>query len=266
MTKLRDKIWLWGQTPGSHHASAGYNLPGTNRMTPIEGCEFFNISKCCRVAMRLGPTPPFDDESEALKGLKQVVWSAIGAGGVHRNEEQYGDLEEVIRQAKIYPNIVGAIMDDFLLSESRRNNFVPEKLELMKSILRQEAGRPLEFWTVYYERELHLSVQEYLDVFDVITFWTWRGENLLALRKNLDSVLEANPGKRLLAGCYMWDYGDGKPLTPELMRLQLDTYREYMHAGKLDGFIICSNCIADVGIEEVEQTRAWLNKHGDEEV
>lgn len=264
MTKLRDKIWLWGQTPGSHHAAAGYNLPGINRMSPVEGCRFFGISNCCRVAMRLGPIPPFDNESEELKGLRQVVWSAIGAGGVHRREEQYGDLEEVIRQATIYPNIVGAIMDDFLLSESRRNNFIPEKLRRMKEMLRHEAGRPLEFWTVYYERELHLSVQEYLEIFDVITFWTWYGENLLALRKNLDFVREANPSKRLLAGCYMWDYGNGKPLTLELMRLQLDTYREYMHAGKLDGFIICSNCIADVGIEEVELTRTWLDAHGNE--
>ncbi len=266
MTKLRDKVWLWGQTPGSHHAAKGYNLPGENRMTPVEGCEFFGIRNCCRVAMRLGPIPPFDNESEAMKGLDQVIWSAIGAGGVHRNEEFYGDLEEVIRQAKNYPNITGAVMDDFLLNEARRNNFVPAKLRQMKEQLRHDAGRALEFWTVYYDRELQLQVQEYLEVFDVITFWTWYGENILQLRQNLDLVLSRNPGQRLLAGCYMWDYGNCKPLTPELMSQQLEIYREYMHAGKLDGFILCSNCIADVGIAEVTQTREWLAVYGDEEI
>ena len=43
MTKLIDQVWLWGQTPGSHHATAGYHLPGVNKMTPLEGCDFFGI-------------------------------------------------------------------------------------------------------------------------------------------------------------------------------------------------------------------------------
>lgn len=38
MAKLIDRVWLWGQTPGSHHATAGYNLPGVN----LEGSiDFF---------------------------------------------------------------------------------------------------------------------------------------------------------------------------------------------------------------------------------
>ena len=46
MTKLIDHVWLWGQTPGSHHATAGYHLPGVNKMTPLEGCDFFGIRNC----------------------------------------------------------------------------------------------------------------------------------------------------------------------------------------------------------------------------
>ena len=58
----------------------------------------------------------------------------------------------------------------------------------------------------------------------------------------------------------------GKPLTPEQMGFQLEVYREYMKAGKLEGFILCSNCIADVGIAAVDQTREWLKLHGQEEI
>lgn len=266
MTKLIDCFWLWGQTPGSHHATEAYHLPGVNRMPPLEGCRFFGLRNCCRVAMTKGPFPPFDGESEAMKDLDRVIWSAIGAGGVHRNEEQFGDLEEVIRQAGKYRNIVGAIMDDFLLSEDRRQNFTPAKLEEMKKHLRNDIGRELEFWTVYYDRELELSVKEYLEIFDVITFWTWYGENIYKLRENLDHIMAQTPGKRFAAGCYMWDYGNGKALTPEQMNLQLKIYREYLKAGKLEGVILCSNCIADLGIDAVEQTREWLRIHGQEEI
>ena len=70
MARLIDNVWLWGQTPNSHHACAAYNLPGVNRMTPGEGCDFFGIRNCCRVAMSKGPFPPFDAETAALKDME----------------------------------------------------------------------------------------------------------------------------------------------------------------------------------------------------
>ncbi len=266
MAFLRDRIWLWGQTPGSHHNSGVYNLPGTNRMTPAEGCNFFDIPNCCRVAMTLGPEPPFDEESRQLAHLNQVVWSIIGAGGVTRNEEQYGDLEEVIRQARMFPNITGGILDDFLQSERRRTLFPPEKLRDIGRRLNEGAGRKMDIWMVYYEREMHIPAQAYLDACDVITFWTWYGQNLLRLEENLEQVYAAIPGKRHFAGCYMWDYGNARPLTPELMEHQLEIYRRHIKAGKLEGIILCSNCIADIGLAAVDQTRKWIKEHGDEDV
>ena len=264
--KLREKVWLWGQTPGSHHDHAQYGLPGVNRMTPRDGCAFFGIPNCCLVAQKRGPFPPFDSETNAVRDLARVVWSIIGAGGVHRNIENFGDLEEVIRQAKLFPNVMGAVMDDFLFSDTRRQYFPPARLRELRKRLREDAGRPLELWTVYYDRELELDVREYLEEFDVITFWTWFGENILKLRENLETIMRNTPEKRFMAGCYMWDYGNGRPLTQALMERQLEIYRELMHAGKLEGIILCSNCIADLGIPEVEQTRRWLEIHGDEEV
>lgn len=264
MNRLKDNIWLWGQTPGSHHSSNVYNLPGENKMTPVEGCEYFGIKNCCRVAMTLGPVPPFDEESKQMAHLDKVIWSLVGAGGVTRNEKDFADLEYVIPQAKQFSNVVGGVMDDFLLNDHRRANYTPEKLRRMRRLFTEGAGREMELWTVYYDRELHIPVQEYLDVFDVITFWTWYGENILKLEENLERVIASTPGKRRLAGCYMWDYGNGKPLTPELMEMQLEIYRKFMHEGKLEGIILCSNCIADIGIPEVEQTRQWIREHGDE--
>ena len=266
MAKLIDNIWLWGQTPGSHHVNPAYRLPGKNEMTPVQGCEFFGIDHCCRVAMGAGPFPPFDDESNALDSVKEVIWSIIGAGSVSRNEDQCGDLDEVIRQAKSHTNIVGGIMDDFLLSDRRRELYPPEKLREIKETLRTAAGRPLEFWTVYYDRELDLDVQKYLEVFDVITYWTWYAENLRDLEGNLEKIFAANPDKRFYCGCYLWDYGNGKPYTREEMQHQLDVYYKYIKAGKLTGIIICSNCCADLGLDTVPQMLSWLKEHGNEEI
>ena len=216
--------------------------------------------------MGAGPFPPFDDESVPLDKLDEVVWSIVGAGSVQRNEENLFDLDEVLRQAKLHPNVIGGVMDDFLQNERRREIFSPEVLKKVKNLLRTAVGRPLEYWTVYYEREMHLDVQEFLDVFDVITFWTWFGENLQHLEENLNTVISANPDKRFYCGCYLWDYGNGKPLTAEQMQHQLDVYYKYIKAGKVSGIIICSNCCADVGLDTVPQLKAWLAEHGNEEI
>lgn len=265
MARLGDNIWLWGQNPGSHHHSGVYKLPGVNTMSPAQGCEFFGIRNCCRVAMQTGPEPPFDDESRQLAHLHQVVWSVLGAGGVQRNEDCFGDLDEIIRQAKMFPNISGAVLDDFL-SERRRSLFPPEKIEVIRSLLNQGAGRPMDLWIVYYERELEAPAQAYLDICDVITFWTWYGYNIVNLDENLARVIAATPGKRRLAGCYMWDYGCAQPLPAELMAKQLEIYRKLMHEGKLQGMILCSNCIADIGLPAVAQTKVWLDEHREEKI
>ena len=46
----------------------------------------------------------------------------------------------------------------------------------------------------------------------------------------------------------------------------LDQYLRLMKEGLIEGIVICSNCIADLGIEAVEWTRNWLIEHRDDEI
>ncbi len=63
--KLREKLWLWGQDTGTHHAyhKNEWKLPGVNRMEPAESARYLGIVNCCRVVMTGKPLPPFDAES-----------------------------------------------------------------------------------------------------------------------------------------------------------------------------------------------------------
>jgi len=112
MTKLKDKFWLWGQSPNAHHETGDnyYNLPGLNIMTPLEGAMYLGVNNCCRVVIHNQPHPPFDQHSMALASMKQVVWSVLGASGSNNDGV---DLKEVLRQAEIFPNITGGVLDDF---------------------------------------------------------------------------------------------------------------------------------------------------------
>ena len=264
MATLRDKLGLWGQSPDAHwEFNNTYNLPDHSRMTAVEGLMYFNIPNICRVRMMGHPQPPYDQESIAMRPAKEVVWSLLGAGGEPVTE--WGDTEEVIRQAKMFPNITGGVFDDFFLPH-RIAHYTPEKLCEIKARMAAEAGRNLDMWVVCYEDKLDSieNIAAYLQAFDVVSFWTWKGSALDRAEQNIERIRALAPEARVMAGCYMWNYGEHCALTSEQMRYQLDLYHRLLHAGKIDGIILCSNCIADLGIECVEYTRAWIEVHKDE--
>ncbi|MBQ3115875.1 MAG: hypothetical protein IJC07_02485 [Clostridia bacterium] len=261
---LQDKLWLWGQSPDSHwQFDNTYNLPGHSRMSAVEGCLYFDIHNICRVRMIGHPLPPYDQESEAMRPCKKVVWSLLGAGAEPVTE--WGDVDEVIRQSKMYDNVIGGIFDDFFNVPERIKYYLPPRLKAIKERMCKGAGKELEMWVVLYEFMLDLvpNLESYLNEFDVITFWTWRGYAIPNIKQNIDRIRKMAPGKRIMAGCYMWNYGERCALTIEQMQEQCDTYLELIKEGIIDGIIVCSNCIADLGIKEVEWMRNWINEHKD---
>ena len=263
---LRDCFWLWGQSPGGHHAIQNnlWKLPGKNIMTPLEGACYLGIPNCCRVVIGNDPKPPFDQYSMALVTMQQVVWSILGAA---ESNHAGLDLDEVLRQASMFPNITGGVLDDFFTQED--GTFRPRMsiAELRNAHERLHANaRPLDMWIVVYEYQLDKPVAEHLNECDVVTFWTWKGSELAHLDRNFDRVKKMTPGKRRLAGCYMWDYGDAKPLTLGDMKLQCEKYLQWMRSGDIEGIIFCSNCIADIGLETVEWTRNWIKTVSDEKI
>ena len=264
MKTLRDSLWLWGQSPDAHwETHNNYNLPGHSRMTAVEGLLFFDIPNICRVRMMGHPQPPYDQESIAMRPAKQVVWSLLGAGGEPVTE--WGDMNEVIRQARMFPNITGGVFDDFFLPH-RIAHYTPDRLAEMKAKMAKEVGRPLDLWVVCYEDKLDSveNIAEYLRQFDVITYWTWKGSELSRIEEKLARVRKMAPKARILCGCYMWNYGEHCAYTREQMEYQLALYHRLITAGEIEGIVFCSNCIADLGIENVELAREWIAAHKDD--
>ncbi len=272
--KLKDGLWLWGQDLGSHHASAGnkvWKLPDENRMDPVAGAEYLGINNMCRVVMDGKPEPPFDAESERLKNMDRVVWSAIGDAGSTRNNADQSDLEEVLHQAEKYPNITGSVLDDFFISPEHNNGRVArhslESASDMRGKLHNFALRPLDLWVVWYKDQLDWPVEEYLGLFDVVSYWNMNASSEFAeIDHDFGKVIDRTSGKRRMLGCYMWNYGEGKPLSIAEIRMQCEKYHAWIKAGCAEGIIFCSNCCADLGLEAVEWTRAWIRDAGNEEM
>lgn len=241
-----------------------FGLPGENKMTPAEGMDFFGIRSICRVVMSGLPEPPFEADARELDRFQRVVWSIIGDGGSLRNNAG-ADLEPFIAIAKKHPNIVGCIMDDFM-NEKRIGLFSPDDLARFKTTIQERVRRKIALWTVIYTQEISDRVQNHIRQCDVATLWTWWAHLLTDLEENYEKLRRIFPYKPILAGCYLWDYGNRRELPDELMRHQLDTYYRWLKAGKIDGVILCSNCCADLGLRSVEITKQWIAERGDERI
>lgn len=256
---LKDNIWLWGQMPNSHHEEGNnrYNLPGTNKMTPAEGLNYFGIKNACMVVMENKPAPPFEPWAASLKDAKRVAWSILGSGGSERTNNGGSDLDEVVKLAGKYDNIVAAVADDFMRPE-RMAVYTPDIIANFRDTLHNRLSKPLDFWTVIYEHEINDAAKPYLDVFDVISMWIWRAEHLKDLDETYNRLKKYLKNQPIMAGCYMWDYGGQKPMTMDNMKMQLEKYAEWYEQGKISGMVLCSNCIADIGLDTVEYTKEWI--------
>ena len=271
--KAENCLWLWGQDAMSHQISPGnskWKLPGGNKLEPVEGAAFLGVPNIFRVVMNGKPVPPFDAESEKMKDVPKVIYSAIGDAGSARNDSET-DLEEVIRQAAAYPNIRGAILDDFfcyrLTGSGKLARYSPEYIRNMRDRLHTALSRQLELWVVWYKRALEFPVDEYLREFDGITYWNMdTPAQKSELRDDLDRMIERTPGKKRMTGCYIWNYGAGRPLSIDELKVECETYFDYLKQRKTDGIIFCSNCCADIGGEAIDFLRGWIREIGNEEI
>ena len=265
METLRDNLWIWGHDAGAHHRGAGlqWKVPGTNRMDPVEAADYLRIPNCCRVVFEGSPQPPFDVESEKLRSFKNVVWSVMGDCSSSRNNDGMDDSEEILRQAQRFSNISGGILDDFFRPETGDARMSLERLQEIAERF-SHASRPLDLWLVYYAALFDVDYSEYLKLVDVISFWSWDSRQLAQARENLEKIIAITPGKKHYAGCYLYNYGDCREITDEEMNFQLDLYLDFWKQKKIDGIIVCSNNIADTGVNAVEIFRKWNNLHGSE--
>lgn len=274
--KLKDRFWIWGQDAMSHQNALGnarWKLPGGNKLEPVEGAAFLGIPNICRVVMCGKPEPPFDAESEKMKDVPKVIYSAIGDSGSTRNDQET-DVEEVIRQAAKYPNVVGAILDDFFGHrlpspgvEEHWARYSSEYIHNMRERLHTALPRPLDLWVVWYKRGLEFPIDDYLREFDGITYWnmdTPAQKN--ELRDDLDRMIERTPGKKRMTGCYIWNYGAGKPLSPDELKFECETFYDYIKQGKTEGIVFCSNTCADIGGPAIDFLRGWIKEVGEEEI
>ena len=260
MSTVRDRLWIWGHEAGSHNN--GWGLKKLSRMTPAEGAFYLDVPNIIMVRYDDKPMPPFEQYAMALSPLKRVVWSIVGAGRRTTSSE----VTLACELASRFPNFCGIMMDDFFLDqieEGRAAVFTPEEITAIKDQL-TVADRKLDLWVVLYKHDLDLPVEDHLEQCDVVAYWTWRAEELEELERNFERAERAALSCRKVLGCYMWDYGENKPMPVSLMEHQCRLGLQWLQEGRIEGMIFLASCICDLNLEAVEWTWRWIRETGDQ--
>jgi hypothetical protein len=254
---VRDRLWIWTHAAGVHNRD--WELPGQSRMTPLEGACYLDVPNLLMVRY-LGEPPleQFDRYAISFRPMKRVVWSLVGASGQTGKE----DREVVFNLAERFPNIVGFIMDDFF-REDGAGALSPDELKSLRQRL-AIGGVKHDLFVVVYQSQLGLNLSRHLEYCDVVTFWTWVSQEVKDLEKNMDRLDTIAPKHRKMLGCYMWDYGNKRPMPLDIMKHQCELGLRWMKEKRIEGMIFLGSNICDLGLETVEYTRSWIKEVGEQ--
>lgn len=273
---VRDHLWVWAHDTGVYNGAWG--LPGNSRMTPLEGARHLGVPNLIMIRYEGRPAPPFEAYAAPFRELTRLYWSIAGAGGQTSQDER----EHVFRLAAQMPNIVGVFMDDFFhFSTADRPRTVlhpeapdtrPAEAALTTEQLRairqrlQNGPRRLDLAVTLYTHQLSPRILPHLELCDVVSLWTWQARDLRDLEANLARFRALAPTKRLLLGCYLWDFGTHQPMPLDLMQKQVTLGLQWLRAGQVEGLIFLATNVCDLNLETVAWTRRWIAEAGDEKL
>jgi hypothetical protein len=257
---VRDRLWLWGHDAGSHNE--GWGLPGPSRITPTEAAFYLGIPNLVMVRYRGRPLLPLDQFAVPLRSLRRVVWSAVGA---HGETDKY-ERAHVLDLAGHNPNVTGVILDDFFVDRpAQGGELATLSLDQLRQLREQlKAGRQLDLWGVLYEHQLDPGLAPYLELMDAVTLWTWDTKRVTGLGEALGRLETLAPSCSKVLGCYLWDYGNKRPMPLDLHRAQCQAGLGWLRQGRIEGVIFLASCVCDLGLEAVEWTREWIAEVGGE--
>lgn len=246
---LKEHLYIWCHNPGVYNTIAALN--DQSFMTPVDAADYMGIENIIMVSYGGKPVPPFAPLQEEFKKFKKVVWSIIGDSAC-RYEKEDAYVDEILSLQKNYSNVCGGIMDDFF--NEGRSTF---DLDLISKKMR---AAKLPLWVVVYDGQIaREDVLNKLQDCDVITFWTWDVKDISSMEKSLTDLRSKFPDKKIVSGCYLWNFGGKLPMTIRHMEYQCNASLDLLKDGTIDDIIILGSPLIGMKLPTIDWTRNWIN-------
>jgi len=193
--------------------------------------------------------------------LDRVVWEISPDEGTDFEFAQ--KIARVRELQQKYNSIEGVIIDD-MSTVARSKGLAPDDLMSVRNALAKgRGGWRLRFYGVVYTLSLKdKNVDQFIKPLDVINLWTWAAEHTNKWAQHVSTVQKLGPGKPIVLGLYLTNYGGKKRMTVKMMEAQCKLALSMLKRKRIFGINFLLH-----GAEEPEivaWTRNWIRKVGDQ--
>jgi hypothetical protein len=260
--EILDLMWVWGitgvGTDGPHTAAS------FAQATPAARARLIGVPS---IVMAGNGLPRNDGDADARS--REVAQAPRLLWEIATDREEGGPpfvYEETIarvrRLAATYPQIEGVLLDD-MSSLGIDHGFKPKHIRAVRELLGDTHGQ-VKVWGVVYTMNLDREgMAGYIRELDVISLWVWHARDIPRMAKDVARLRTEFPGKPIVLGLYLYDYGGGQRMPLARLEEQCATALRLAHAGDIEGMVFLTiNDDADT----VAWTADWVQKVGDEPV
>jgi len=241
--------------PGPHTAATFAEA------SPAERAKLLGVSNVVMAGFGL---PDDDRKAEELTAQvadsRRIVWEIMPEGKDSDRPFDYGkSIHRVRALADRYPQIEGVLLDDMSTVKIDRG-FKPQHIRQVRELLGDLHAR-IKVWGVLYTMSFDRpNMNDYIRELDVINLWTWHAKDIPNLARNVEYCERTFPGKPIVLGLYLYDYGENRRMPRELLERQCATALELACAGRIQGivFLTITN-----DTEVVTWTADWIKRVGD---
>ena len=115
-------------------------------------------------------------------------------------------------------------------------------------------------WGVVYSMSLgREGLAECIRQLDVINLWVWHAKDVVQIEKYVARLENEFPGKPAILGLYLRDYGGGRKIPMDLLKLQCETALKLAQAGRIEGMVFLT---IDNDPEAVGWVADWIKRVG----
>lgn len=256
--QVRDILWVWGnpemETPGTH------TIATFAQASPAERARLLGVPNIILAGNGL---PDDDRKAQALmRGVARAprhVWEISPDGETAGPPFVYKEtVDRIARLAERYPSIEGVLLDD-MTSQMIKRGFKPAHIRRIRERLSVQAPN-VKVWGVVYTMNLDIPrLDTYIRQLDVINLWVWHAKNIVDLEKNVARCEREYPGKPIVLGLYLYDYGQGRRMPQDLLEKQCETALALVRTGRIRGIVFLT-----IKNDEraVQWTSNWIRRVG----
>lgn len=223
----KENLWLWGgPTPlwgGSMDEDAA-----------VKGAEYFGLENIVYVYGGISDKT-LKIHEKCAKLLCQLA--SINRTPGAQNESNVENAKNLSRLSLKFPNVKGGVIDDLIGNYGHKISL--KEVESIRDALKRH-NADLQLYAVIYAHELDKEATKILEpCIDRVNLWVWAKFDLPYLDLIVEKCRVTFPGKEIMMGMFMHDYGASDLGMPrKLLEFQLKRAEKYLAKGKINDLVI----------------------------